>query len=73
MPEQEKWVEQAAFMNALAEDGFVVLGGPLGDGARIGEQRAPAASAARARPDLDGGRRQRAGAPIPGAAGGQAG
>jgi len=27
--------KHAAFMNALAEDGFVVLGGPLGDGARI--------------------------------------
>ena len=35
MPEQEKWAEQAAFMNALADDGFVVLGAPLGDGARI--------------------------------------
>ncbi len=35
MPEQEKWAEHAAFMNALADDGFVVLGGPLGDGARI--------------------------------------
>ncbi len=35
MPEQKKWAEHAAFMNALANDGFVVLGGPLGDGARI--------------------------------------
>jgi len=35
MPEQEKWAEHAAFMNALADDGFVVLGGPVGDGARI--------------------------------------
>jgi uncharacterized protein YciI len=35
MPEQEKWAEHAAFMNALADDGFVVLGGPLGDGARM--------------------------------------
>lgn len=35
MPEQEKWAEHAAFMNALADEGFVVLGGPLGDGARI--------------------------------------
>ena len=35
MPEQEKWAEHAAFMNALAHGGFVVLGGPLGDGARI--------------------------------------
>jgi len=33
----------------------------------------PAASAARAVPDLDGGRPQRAGAPLPGAAGGQTG
>jgi hypothetical protein len=35
MPEQEKWAEHAAFIYALADDGFVVLGGPLGDGARI--------------------------------------
>jgi uncharacterized protein YciI len=35
MPEQEKWAEHAAFMNALADDGFVVLGGPLDDGARV--------------------------------------
>lgn len=32
--EQEAWAEHAAFMNALAEAGFVVLGGPLGDGSR---------------------------------------
>src|SRR5579864_5844850 len=32
MTEQECWPEHAAFMNALAEDGFVILGGPLGDG-----------------------------------------
>lgn len=30
--EQDKWNEHAAFMDALVEDGFVVLGGPLGDG-----------------------------------------
>ena len=37
---QAQWTEHAAFMNALAEgqvvlaaEGFVVLGGPLGDGA----------------------------------------
>ena len=35
MKEQERWAEHAAFMNALAGDGFVVLGGPLGDGSRI--------------------------------------
>ncbi len=30
--EQDKWDEHAAFMDALFEDGFVVLAGPLGDG-----------------------------------------
>ena len=35
MTEQEKWDEHAAFMNALADEGFVVLGGPLGDGVEI--------------------------------------
>jgi uncharacterized protein YciI len=30
--EQEQWTEHAAFMEALVDDGFVVLGGPLGDG-----------------------------------------
>jgi uncharacterized protein YciI len=34
MREQESWDAHAAFMNALAEAGFVVLGGPLGDGSR---------------------------------------
>jgi uncharacterized protein YciI len=29
MREQELWDEHAAFMDALVEDGFVVLGGPL--------------------------------------------
>jgi uncharacterized protein YciI len=29
--EQEGWDEHAAFMDALVEDGFVVLGGPLDD------------------------------------------
>ena len=29
---QLAWDEHASFMNALAEEGFVVLGGPLGDG-----------------------------------------
>src|SRR5579864_7302294 len=35
MRQQEQWDEHAAFMNALADDGFVVLGGPLGDGEKI--------------------------------------
>jgi hypothetical protein len=30
--EQSGWDEHAAFMDALAEDGFVVLGGPIGEG-----------------------------------------
>ena len=29
--QQAKWDEHAAFMDALTDDGFVVLGGPLGD------------------------------------------
>jgi uncharacterized protein YciI len=32
MREQEKWAEHAAFMDRLAGSGFIVLGGPLGDG-----------------------------------------
>jgi uncharacterized protein YciI len=32
MIEQDEWAAHAAFMNALVDDGFVVVGGPLGDG-----------------------------------------
>ena len=32
MREQERWGDHAAFMDGLADDGFIVLGGPLGDG-----------------------------------------
>jgi uncharacterized protein YciI len=32
MREQDAWIDHAAFMDALADDGFIVLGGPLGDG-----------------------------------------
>lgn len=32
MRQQEQWGKHAAFMDALADDGFVILGGPLGDG-----------------------------------------
>jgi hypothetical protein len=32
--QQQGWDEHAAFMDALVDDGFVVLGGPLGDGHR---------------------------------------
>jgi uncharacterized protein YciI len=31
MRAQDGWPEHAAFMDALAEDGFVVFGGPVGD------------------------------------------
>jgi uncharacterized protein YciI len=31
MEEQEEWRAHAEFMNALARDGFVVLGGPVDD------------------------------------------
>jgi uncharacterized protein YciI len=30
--EQAGWDEHAAFMDSLAEEGFVVLGGPIGEG-----------------------------------------
>ena len=33
--EQEQWDAHAAFMDALVDDGFVVLGGPLGDGEAV--------------------------------------
>jgi uncharacterized protein YciI len=33
--EQTGWDEHAAFMDALVGDGFVVLGGPIGDGERV--------------------------------------
>jgi len=32
MREQVAWSEHAVFMDALTAEGFVVLGGPLGDG-----------------------------------------
>jgi hypothetical protein len=32
--EQDGWDEHAAFMDGLVEDGFIVVGGPLGAGDR---------------------------------------
>ena len=32
---QSGWDEHAAFMDALVDDGFIVLGGPLGDELRV--------------------------------------
>lgn len=34
MRDQGQWADHAAFMNALVDDGFVVLGGPIHGGAR---------------------------------------
>ena len=34
MRQQAHWAEHAAFMNALEDDGFAVLGGPFDDEAR---------------------------------------
>ncbi len=35
MAGQEAWKEHAAFMNALVAEGFVILGGPLGNGGSV--------------------------------------
>src|SRR5262249_59047246 len=32
--EQQAWDQHAAFMDGLVDDGFIIIGGPLGDGAR---------------------------------------
>jgi uncharacterized protein YciI len=32
--EQQAWDQHAAFMDGLVDDGFIILGGPLGDGQR---------------------------------------
>jgi uncharacterized protein YciI len=35
MRAQEKWAEHAAFMNALADERFIVLGGPVGEAGSV--------------------------------------
>ena len=35
MRAQEQWPEHAEFMEALVDDGSIVLGGPLGNGSEI--------------------------------------
>ena len=35
MEEQAGWDEHASFMDALVDDGFLVLGGPLADEVRV--------------------------------------
>ena len=34
LEEQSRWLEHAAFMDGLVQDGFIVLGGVLGDEVR---------------------------------------
>ena len=51
---QQGWAKHAAFMNGLVEDGFVLLGGPLGEGERIMlVVQAPDAADVRRRLDAD--------------------
>jgi hypothetical protein len=33
--EQDAWDEHAVFMDGLVDDGFMILGGPVGDGERV--------------------------------------
>jgi uncharacterized protein len=33
--EQDAWDEHAAFMDGLVDEGFVILGGPVGDGEQV--------------------------------------
>jgi uncharacterized protein YciI len=33
--EQDEWDAHASFMDGLVDEGFVVLGGPVGDGVRV--------------------------------------
>jgi uncharacterized protein YciI len=33
--EQRAWDEHAAFMDGLVDNGFVILGGPIGDGEQV--------------------------------------
>jgi hypothetical protein len=35
LEEQSRWPEHAALMDALVDDGFIVLGGPLADDGRV--------------------------------------
>jgi len=54
MREQVGWGEHATFMNALAADGFIVLGGPLAAGAEVLHiVDAPTEEAIRRRLDAD--------------------
>jgi uncharacterized protein YciI len=41
---QDGWDEHAAFMDALVDDGFVILGGPVGEGSPAGDGDPPEAT-----------------------------
>jgi hypothetical protein len=47
LEQQTLWDEHAAFMDGLVDDGFVVLGGPLGDGRVIQAVEAESEAAVR--------------------------
>lgn len=52
--EQDGWEEHARFMDALAEEGFIVLGGPLADPREVLHAiEAPSEDAVRERLALD--------------------
>ncbi|HEV8189967.1 MAG TPA: hypothetical protein VGP82_00545, partial [Ktedonobacterales bacterium] len=51
MRQQKQWDAHATFMDALADEGFIVLGGPLGDG----EQRFLLIFAAQSEQDIETG------------------
>jgi uncharacterized protein YciI len=38
---QDGWDEHAAFMDRLVDDGFIILGGPVGEGNPAGEGEPP--------------------------------
>jgi uncharacterized protein len=52
MRAQDGWIEHAAFMDALADEAFIVLGGPLGEGDRRFLHVVEASSAAAVRERL---------------------
>lgn len=52
--EQARWSDHAAFMDGLVDDGFIVVGGPLGAGERtLHLVEAPDETAIRARLNRD--------------------
>jgi uncharacterized protein YciI len=51
--DQDGWQAHAAFMDALVDDGFVIIGGPLGTGPRLLAVEAPDEQAVRDRMAAD--------------------